>query len=118
MRPELGGEQFYAPPDRTATPGVTTGGRHADPAERLRRAEGADSPPVPAAAASLLSPTLCLLTTNLSLLFRQGRELRIVALGDGLNRMPFVGTYRTLCLAPEEDFRKVLEGVRSLLRAA
>jgi hypothetical protein len=32
--------------------------------------------------------------------------------------LPFLDTYRTMCLAPQPEFREVLEQVRSLLLAA
>jgi hypothetical protein len=32
--------------------------------------------------------------------------------------LPFLDTYRTMCLAPQSEFREVLEQVRSLLLAA
>ena len=32
--------------------------------------------------------------------------------------LPFLNTYRTMCLAPMPDFRLVLEGVRSIQFAA
>jgi hypothetical protein len=36
-------------------------------------------------------------------------------LGEGL---PFLDTYRTMCLAPQPDFRRVLEDVRAMQLAA
>jgi hypothetical protein len=32
--------------------------------------------------------------------------------------LPFVSAYRTMCLAPEPDFRHVLEGTRDFIFAA
>jgi hypothetical protein len=28
--------------------------------------------------------------------------------------LPFLDTYRTMCVAPEQDFRRLLEGVRDM----
>jgi hypothetical protein len=33
-------------------------------------------------------------------------------------RPPFLNTYRTMCFAPEQDFRRVLEEIRALRLAA
>jgi len=32
--------------------------------------------------------------------------------------LPFLNTYRTMCIAPEPDFRRVLEEIRELRLAA
>ena len=32
--------------------------------------------------------------------------------------LPFLNTYRTMCIAPSDEFRSILEGVRSLRAAA
>ena len=29
-------------------------------------------------------------------------------------RLPFLDTYRTMCLAPQADFQNLLEGIRNL----
>jgi hypothetical protein len=34
------------------------------------------------------------------------------------NWLPFLDTYRTMCLAPQPDFRRVLEDVRAMQLAA
>lgn len=34
------------------------------------------------------------------------------------NWLPFLNTYRTMCLAPEPDFRRVLEEIRDARLAA
>ena len=39
-------------------------------------------------------------------------------LGAGKNWLPFVGTYRTLCLAPEPDLERALTEIRSMTTAA
>ena len=44
-----------------------------------------------------------------------GQRQRVIELG---HRLGFVGTYRTLCMAPEPGFRRILEGVRHLTVAA
>jgi hypothetical protein len=33
-------------------------------------------------------------------------------------KLPFLDTYRTMCLAPQPDFRRVLEDVRAMQLAA
>ena len=44
--------------------------------------------------------------------------------GDGANSakreswLPFLNTYRTMCMAPTEGFRRILETVQSLAPAA
>src|SRR3984893_12796111 len=37
---------------------------------------------------------------------------------DHSSWLPFLDTYRTMCLAPQPDFRRVLEGVLVMQRAA
>jgi hypothetical protein len=32
--------------------------------------------------------------------------------------LPFLDTYRTMCLAPQPDFKRTLEGVRAMRLAA
>jgi hypothetical protein len=34
------------------------------------------------------------------------------------NWLPFLNTYRTMCLAPQPDFRRILEDVRVMQLAA
>jgi len=42
------------------------------------------------------------------------------AISNGLsvNWLPFLDTYRTMCITPASDFRRLLEGVRDLDFAA
>ena len=37
---------------------------------------------------------------------------------DHTSWLPFLDTYRTMCLAPQPDFRRVLEDVRAMQQAA
>jgi len=37
---------------------------------------------------------------------------------DQIERVPFLNTYRTMCLALQPDFLRVLEDVRTMQRAA
>jgi len=37
---------------------------------------------------------------------------------DRSNWLPFLNAYRTMCLAPEPDFRRVLEEIRDMRLAA
>jgi len=36
----------------------------------------------------------------------------------GVSWLPFLNAYRTMCLAPEPDFRRVLEEIRDMRLAA
>ena len=44
---------------------------------------------------------------------QQNRRLRLTAL-DRAFWVPFVDTYRTMCRAPEAEFKRVLEDVRDM----
>jgi hypothetical protein len=37
--------------------------------------------------------------------------------GIGINWLPFLNTYRTMCLAPEPPFRRVLEEITAWTQA-
>ena len=58
---------------------------------------------------------------NLSLLGREGfadRGATLLAFLQTVLRLPFVGTYRTLCLAPDPRFARVLTEIRHSMAAA
>jgi hypothetical protein len=48
---------------------------------------------------------------------REFPEASFISIPDN-QRLPFLNTYRTICRAPEPDFRQILEDVRVLRFAA
>ena len=42
----------------------------------------------------------------------------MTTLGDRTAWLPFLNTYRTMCIAPEPAFRRILEDIRNLKMAA
>lgn len=48
----------------------------------------------------------------------QAAEENVKRSGHGESWLPFLNAYRTMCLAPEPDFRRVLEEIRDARLAA